>query len=297
MHCLRDVTQLYIVCDPRDPSVTVARIEACVDEIHRWMPANMLALNDTKTEIVWFSERSSRDGGSSGVASSVRVGAVNVVPVDTVRDLGVLIDSAGLMDNYLKSVCGKAAQALWRIGKIRHLLDQKSTEKLIHAFVTSKLDYGNSLLFGLPDYKLKSMQHIQNSAARLVVRARMERGADMSPILMQLHWLPIVFRIEFKLLCIIFKLIRHGASAPAFLLELITIQSSAYRTRSSTEVRLAPFSFREHGKKTTKKYGDRAFQVAAPQLWNRLPSSIRCIEKYEPFKTQVKTHLFRRAHL
>ena len=166
------------------------------------MRANLLALNDGKTEIVWFFSRF-KDVKYRVAATDVRIDDVKVSAVCFVRDLGVMMDSTGIMNIHINNVCKAAAHSLWRIGKLRKLLDQYATEKLIHAFVISRLDYCNSLFFGLSGYHLKKLQHIQNAAARLVVRRRIERHADMVPILQELHWLPVEFRIQFKLLSII----------------------------------------------------------------------------------------------
>ena len=115
-------------------------------------------------------------------------------PSDTVRDLGVLFDQYGTMKPHVNEVCRKASAALWRIGKIRSLLDQKTTERLIHAFVTSRLDYCNSLLFGLNDCLLSRLQLIQNSAMRLVTLSR--KFDHITPILADFHWLPVSERIK-----------------------------------------------------------------------------------------------------
>ena len=284
-----DDSQLYVACDSREDLSTTGRIEACVDEIRQWMRFNLLSLNDEKTEIVRFSSRTKR----MSVTGNVRVGEVHVSPSAIVRDLGVMLDSAGLMDEQIKSVCSKASHSLWRIGKIRHLLDRTSTEKLIHGFVTSRLDYCNSLLYGLPQYKIKKLQHVQNAAARLVVRTKVERHANTMPILKELHWLPVEQRIHFKILCIIFKLIRHVDSAPSYLTDIVQVCTPSYRTRSCREVILAPFSYKSHGKMTSNQYGDRALSVVAPDLWNNLPSNLRSLTQFNQFKSHLKTYLFK----
>ena len=136
-----DDTQMYIVCNSRTDLSAPAKIEACVDEIRHWMRANMLALNDGKTELVWFSSKFKKEGVSAG---SVRVGDTTIHPSASVRDLGVMFDERGTLETHVASMCRSASHALWRIGKIRKLLDLQMTEKLIHAFVTSRLDYCNT---------------------------------------------------------------------------------------------------------------------------------------------------------
>ena len=145
-----DDTQLYISCDT---SNCVSKIETCVDEIRKWMNGNFLAMNDSKTEIIHFTSKF-----HSSVAQSaeylVRVGDINISPTNVVRNLGVKFDRFATMSDHISSVCKAASYSLWRIGKIRHLLDRQNTEKLVHAFLTCKLDYCNSLLFGISDYQI-----------------------------------------------------------------------------------------------------------------------------------------------
>ena len=156
-HCLSSVIyaddcQVYIQCDSLVEYSCVTRIESCIVEIRCWMRANMLELNDSKTEVLWFSSRF-KNTSVREVATEVRVGDVNIPASNTVRDLGVIVDSAGTMNAHISSVCKVASHSLWRIGKLRKYLDHSSREKRIHAFVTSRLDYYNSLYLGLYDYQ------------------------------------------------------------------------------------------------------------------------------------------------
>ena len=189
------------------------------------------------------------------------------------------------MKPHISSLCKSASFALWRIGKIRHLLDQDSTEKLVHAFVTSRLDYCNSLLYGLPCNQLSKVQLIQNSAARLVSRTK--KSDHITPVLSRLHWLPIQKRIEFKILCLTFKIV--NGIAPVYLQELLTVRSTGRALRSSVQganMLHQPIS-------NTTFYGDRAFSVCAPRLWNRLPCLLRSCSSFNSFKCNLKTHLFK----
>ena len=104
-----------------------------------------------------------------------------------------------------------------QIGKIRSFLSSSATEHLIHAFVSSKLDYCNSILLGLPSYEFEKLQRLQNTAARLTVRAK--KSAHITPVLKSLHWLPVKERIIFKILLVTYKIV-HGF-APAYLNELL----------------------------------------------------------------------------
>ena len=154
---------------------------------------------------------------------------------------------------------------------------------LVHAYITSRVDYCNSLLYGLPNYQLNKLQRVLNASARLVCNA--PRFCHISSLLRGLHWLPVKARIEFKILLITFKAI-HGL-APKYLCDLLTFKSSLYNLRSSDSILLSMPAAR------SKTLGDRAFMVAAPRLWNSLPKELRAITDVNSFKAHIKTYLFK----
>ena len=159
----------------------------------------------------------------------------------------------------------------------------------MHAFVTSRIDYCNSLLYGLPAKQLDKIQRVQNTAARIIFR--LPKFCRITPTLFSLHWLPIRYRIDFKICLLTFKAI-HGF-APSYLCELITVkESQRYSRRSSSELLL-----RMPSRITKKTLGDRAFQVSAPCLWNSLPGELRRKSDLEEFKRHLKAHLFSKAYL
>jgi len=118
--------------------------------------------------------------------------------------------------------------AIRNIGRIRRYLTQNDTERLVHAFVTSKLGTCNSLIEGLPAYEEAKLQRIQNSAARLV--ARVKKFDHISPVLNNLHWLTVRKRITFKILLITYKAL-HGL-VPTYLSELLTVYTPPRCLRS-----------------------------------------------------------------
>ena len=148
---------------------------------------------------------------------------------------------------------------------IRSYLSEESTIALIHAFITSRLDNGNALLYGLPKYQIQRLQSVQNCSARLV--KRYPKFGHTSPLLSELHWLPVEHRIVFKILLLAFKSLNN--LAPSYVSDLLTPYIPSRSLRSSNQSLLVvPWSIQ-------KSYGDRAFAVAAPQLWNALPIHMR----------------------
>ena len=143
----------------------------------------------------------------------------------------------------------------------------------------------NSILFGLPKHVTDRLQLVQNSSARLVTLTR--KHDHITPILKDLHWLPVEYRIKFKILLLTFKAL-HGLS-PTYLQDLISIRKPPRNLRSSSSMLLSSKSY------NLKSYGLRSFSVAAPLLWNSLPPSLRDLHDISAFKSNLKTHLFKSA--
>ena len=159
---------------------------------------------------------------------------------------------------------------------------------IVHAFITCRLDNGNALLFGLPKYQIQRLQSIQNCAARLVKRH--SKFDCASPLLFELHWLPVEQRITFKILLFVFKSL--NGLAPFYLSDLISTYIPSRSLRS------ASLSLLHVPRSNQKTYGDRAFAVAAPRLWNALPIQMRQPgTALDTFKRSLKTLLFRQAFL
>ena len=143
-------------------------------------------------------------------------------------------------------------------------------------------------MYGLPAYQIAKLQRVQNSAARLVYMV--PKFVHISPFLKELHWLPVKYRIEFKILILTFQAI-YGL-APEYLCDLIQIRELPnYNLRRSNEIFLTVPSH-----ESPNSIGDRAFKFAAPKLWNRLPKEIRHLDSLDNFKKQLKTYLFRLAY-
>ena len=106
------------------------------------------------------------------------------------------------------------------IHESQRFLSTDTTKALVHAFVTSRVDYCNSLLYGLPSSHLNKVQRVLNAAARLVCRA--PRYCRITPLLYELHWLPVRQRISFTILLFVFKAI-HGFE-PTYSRELVSIK-------------------------------------------------------------------------
>ena len=284
-HAFADDSQLYVsfkINDPTDEKAALTRIQACVREIKAWLNHNRLHLNDNKTEVLVITTPSSANKHS---VTDVIVGDSIIRPTAVARNIGVMFDNELSLKSQVSKLCQVAFFYIRRIRSIRDCLTQHATELLIHSPVISRLDYGNGLLYGVSDKLLDTLQRVQNVAARVVVKA--SRYDHITPILKNLHWLPIRYRTEYKLLLLTFKALHH--LAPSYLTDLLQLYHPTRTLRSSSDALLTEHSAR------LRNYGDRAFCVAAPKLWNNLRLNIRECGSVNRFKRLLKTHLFKRA--
>ena len=202
------VTFWRYVCRPWiSVSIFAAKCKICQSNWH------ILKLNDEKTEVLHLTSRFR----SRLQLPIVKVDNSPIVPSDKVKNLGVIFDRHMVMDRFVSLKCKSASFQLHRLGKIRQYLDTTTAKKLVQALVLCHLDYCNSLLYNMPDSQLGKLQIIQNSAARLITGTK--KYSPITPVLQQLHWLPVKSRISFKILLLTFQCLHNVA--PSYLQELL----------------------------------------------------------------------------
>ena len=239
------------------------------------MAVNKLKCNADKTEVLVITPK------NKSVNVSIKIDGTVVQVAGCVRNLGVLQDRNLTMEKHVNQVCRTTNFHLRRIGSIRRFLTSEATKSLVHSLITSRLDYCNSLLYALPQTLINKLQCIQNKAARLICRTPYRE--HITPVLRELHWLPVHRRIEYKVLSYTYKAI--NSLAPVYLEQLLNKQQSTRCLRSSDSSRLqAP--------RTKTKYSDRTFSSASAHLWNSLPEHVKCASSLNSFKQNLKTCLF-----
>ncbi len=169
--------------------------------------------------------------------------------------------------------------------KLIRFLSFNDLEVVIHAFISTRLDYCNALYAGINQFSLSRLQLVQNAAARFLTGTK--KREHITPVLASLHWLPVKFRVDFKVLVFVFKAL-HGL-APICISDLLHFYSPVRTLRSSShKLLIVP-------KSRLKSKGNRAFSVHGPMLWNSLPLSIRSSLTLSSFKSSLKTYLFYQA--
>nr|XP_054602450.1 uncharacterized protein LOC129164886 [Nothobranchius furzeri] len=177
---------------------------SCINEVKSWLMANVLHLNEGKTELIVFHPN------SRNVDRYVDLGPLSPYSKPVVTSLGVKIDAGLKFDAHINSVIQSSFFHLRRLANIKPILSRAHLERVLHAFVISRLDYCNSLYSGLCQSSLRRLQVVQNSAARFLTGTR--KRDHISPVLASLHWLPVCYRAQFKILVFVYNFFQGGGS-------------------------------------------------------------------------------------
>jgi len=241
------------------------------------MHSHRLKLNAQKSEVIWLGTRQQLAKlHQADTTIHLPDGALTAKP--TVRNLGVQLDSELSFDAQAHNCIKSCYYHLRRINQIKRYVDQECLRSLVHAFITSRLDYCNSLYAHC--HISTRLQRVQNRAARFVLSAP-PRSSSL-PLLQQLHWLPIEARVSYKLCCLMYRVV-HGA-APSYLTELCEPCLDTRLRSTSRGDFIIP--------RSNRHLADSSFSVAAPSAWNQLPTTIRNCPTLATFLTKLKAHLF-----
>ena len=251
-------------------------------QVKDWMTANFLRLNSDKTEVLLIGSPFQLKKLSS---VQIRMEDSVVFSSDYVKNLGSYFDKTLSMDIFVRAKCKAACYNIRCISQIRRFLTKEATEALVNAYVTSRLDYCSSLLFGVNKALIAKLQRVQNMAARVI--KGMSKYEHITPVLKESHWLPFEQRIMFRILVHTFKGL-YG-KAPPYICDMVSFLEFTRARRSSSR-----YMLKANLVKT--KYGIRAFRNNSALLWNRLPLEIRSSTSQTAFKKLLKTYLFKQAY-
>ena len=255
------------------------KIKTVMDLIEKWMNNFFLKINQDKTQIIVFGPESIRRMISiKGVFIENDKTCVRFRNV--VKNLGVFLDAGMTFSEQINKTVSSSFSSIRTISRIKSFLTTKEKCTLLTSLVLSKIDYCNSLYYGVNSSLLNKLQVVQNSAARLVFNKR--KYDHSSSLLYELHWLPVKDRIAYKINLLVHKALYQPS--PTDIQGLIEIHST--RTFNLT-------SFY----RSNSAHGDRTFVVYAPKLWNTLPLHLKAETSLDIFKSNLKTFFFQHGYI
>jgi len=193
--------------DPSSAGDKMQRLVTCVEELNRWMCTNRLKLNMDKTQFIWLGTPHQLSKVSCW---KIQLGDVEIEISNEAMCLGVLLDSKLTFGPHIRRLSGKCFCHLRQIKRVRRFLTVQASKTMIHAFVTSRVDYCNSVVHGASTVHIRPLQNVLNAAARLVMNKRKFENIT-AEIRDQLHWLPVQQRTEYKTYVIVYKCLHEMA--------------------------------------------------------------------------------------
>lgn len=285
-HFYADDTQLYIeidnIEDVKDKAMSL------LSDIKIWMARRKLKLNDSKTEVIIV--RGNLRNNITENFGVLNFGGAQLLPCETVKNLGVTFDSTLSFNNHIDSIVKNCNFHIRNLYAIKKFVNRQNLLTLIHSLVVSRVDYCNSLLVGLPNKTLRKLQSVLNRAARLVFS--LPPRVPTTPSLIVLHWLPVRARVEFKICLMAFKALKF--QRPKYIADLLIPHSieAGVVLRSTDD----PYRLHEPRAVGERSFAVRSFAYTAPRLYNRLPVSMKLLDSVEGFKERLKAFIFHRAY-
>ena len=268
------------VCSPDRISELLHSMQSCISDLKAWATENMLKLNDNKTELMLVTSKRTKHLHS--LPTSITIGNAQIPLEKSVKNLGFTLDCHLTMNAhvYIARTC---YFELRHLASIHRFLTSTATATLVSAFVLSRIDYCNSLLFGSTLDVTSNLQRIQNYAARVILR--LPKSSSITIHLKSLHWLPVKVRSTYKIACLCYHC--HSSTAPSYVTGML--HGKPLHTRNSSYT--MPLLNRPAHSKAT--LGDNSFSFASSSVWNSIPNGVRCAPSLSSFKSRLKTYLFR----
>ena len=208
-HSFADDLQLQMSAPPDRISELLHSMQSCVSDVKAWATANMLKLNDSKTELMLVTSKRTKHLHS--LPTSITIGNAQIPFKKSVKNLGFTLDCHLTMTAHVSNIARTCYFELRGLASICRFLSSTATATLVSAFVLSRIAYWNSLLFGSTHDVTSHLQRIQNYAARVIMRLPMSSSITIH--LKSLHWLPVKERSTYKIACLCY--LCHSSTAPS----------------------------------------------------------------------------------
>ena len=277
-HLYADYSQLYVSFSSGDSAAALNGLQSCLASVQSWMLTNKLKLNPDKTEFLIGNERQRSKYLSM---FPIELLGVETYPAKSAHNLGVIFDKNFNFRSHISAICSSCIYHIQDLRCIRRHLALDSAKLLANALVSSCLDYCNSLLSGIAETDLTKLQRVFNRLTHVVTKS--PPFTRSIPLLRSLHWLPVKYRVHFKICLLTYKALHE--EQPIYLRSFIAISLPSHSLRSNRGITLSIPRIKTNT-------GARAFSSCAPSLWNNLPLSVRSATSVATFRRRLKTSLF-----
>ena len=257
-------------------------MQSCISEVKASATANMIKLNDSKTELMLVTSKRTRH--LHNLPTTITIGKAKIVFKQSVKKFGITLYCLLTLNAHVTNKARTCYFELRRLASIRRLLTSTATVTLVSACALSRIDYCNSLLFGSTHDVTSHLQLIQNYAARVILC--IPKSSNIATHLKSLHWLPAKVRSTYKIACLCYHC--HSSTTPSYVTDMPKKPSHTRNTRSSSHT-MPLLNRPAHGKATV---GDRSFSFASSSVWNSIPNDVRCAPSMSSSKSRLKTYLF-----
>jgi len=278
-----DDTQLYIHISPSSQTASLDQLKTCLATINSWFCHNGLALNPDKTEALLLG--TSKRASSYSTIQSVDVAGATIGLSKEIKLLGAVLDSNLTLTSHVNAISKSCFGHIRALRHIRNAISLDTAKSVACSLVASRIDYANSILAGASSGNITRLQRVQNCLARVVTGKKLY-SVESHSLLEQLHWLPVRYRVSYKVSILAFKC-RNGL-APNYLSGLLSDYIPPRTLRSSDANLLAV-------PRVKTQFGSRGFRVTAPTAWNALSDDVRLSPNLSTFKERLKTFHFRQA--
>ena len=190
-------------------------IQSCISDIKAWATANMLKLNDNKTELMLVTCK--RTKHLHNLPTSITIVNAQVPFKKSVKNLGLTLDCDLTMKAHVTNIARTCYFELHRLAYIRRFLKSTATVTLVYAFALSRIDYSNSLLFGSTHDVTSHLQRIQNYSTKIILH--LPKSSSITIHLKSLHWLPVKVRSTYKIACLCYHC--HSSTAPSYVTDML----------------------------------------------------------------------------
>ena len=270
-HSYADDLQLQMSAPPDRISELLHSMQSCIGDVKAWATANMLKLNDSKTELMLVISKRSKH--LHNLPTSITIGNAQIPFKQSVKNA------------HVSNIARTCYFELRRLAFIRRFLTSTATATPVSAFVLSRIDYCNSLLFGSTHDVTSHLQRIQNYAARVI--SRLPMSSSIAIHVKSLHWLPVKVRSTYKIACLCYHC--HSSTAPSYVTDMLHKKPLHTRNTRSSSYTMRLLNRPAHSKATLC---DSSFSFASSSFWNSIPNDVRCAPSLLSFKSRLKTYLF-----